>query len=236
MYFIETLPLFWRFLQNCIPFYKSLVVWPSVSNHAGLLVVGTTNHKPTVNSAVHPSEVGNWARRSNSEGTSTGHALITANLKLKCFIQYNDSKWLFMIIYYYCLSFLFIIYDYYLSLSFIVIIYSYYSLSIFYYYYLSSLFIIIICYYYLLLLFIITIHYYHLLLLFIITILYLSSITILQYYLLFIIIYYLSLKPQYRQVKIMNLSMWALSAMSKSSTSFLEMKKELDLKKTQGSS
>ena len=34
-------------------------------------VVGTTNHKPTVNSAVHPSEVGKGVLRSNSEGTSS---------------------------------------------------------------------------------------------------------------------------------------------------------------------
>ena len=44
-------------------------------------VVGTTNHKPRVNSAVYPSEVGKGGLRSNSEGTSTGHTLITANLK-----------------------------------------------------------------------------------------------------------------------------------------------------------
>ena len=55
-------------------------------------MIGTTNHKPTVNSAVHLSEVGKWGLRSNSEGTSTGHILITANLKLKCFIQYKDSS------------------------------------------------------------------------------------------------------------------------------------------------
>ena len=77
----------------------------SVSNHAksthvGLNpVVGTTNHKLTVNSAVHPSEVGKRVLRSNSEGTSTGHAFITANLKLKCFIQYNDSELLLLFIY-----------------------------------------------------------------------------------------------------------------------------------------
>ena len=34
-------------------------------------VFGITKHKPTVNSAVHPSEVGKWVLRSNSEGTST---------------------------------------------------------------------------------------------------------------------------------------------------------------------
>ena len=56
-------------------------------------VFGTTNHKPTVNSeAVHLSEVGKWVFRSNFEGTSTGHTLITAHLKLKCFIQYKDAK------------------------------------------------------------------------------------------------------------------------------------------------
>ena len=32
-------------------------------------VVGTTNHKPTVNSVVHPSAVGKCVSRSNSEGT-----------------------------------------------------------------------------------------------------------------------------------------------------------------------
>ena len=70
----------------------------SVSNHARSTrvgsnpVVGTTTHKPKVNSAVHPSEVGNWVLKSNSEGISTGHTLITANLKLKCFIQDKDSK------------------------------------------------------------------------------------------------------------------------------------------------
>ena len=53
-------------------------------------VVGTTNHKPTVNSAVHPSEVGKRVLRSNSEDTSTERT-ITANLKLKRFIQYKDS-------------------------------------------------------------------------------------------------------------------------------------------------
>ena len=55
-------------------------------------LVGITNHKPTVNSAVHPSEVGERVLRSNSEGTSTGHILTTANLKLKCLIQYKDSS------------------------------------------------------------------------------------------------------------------------------------------------
>ena len=54
-------------------------------------VVGTTKHKPTVNSAVHPSKVGR-VLRSNSEDTSTGHTLIKANLKLKCLIQYKDSS------------------------------------------------------------------------------------------------------------------------------------------------
>ena len=59
----------------------------SVANHARSTRVGsnpffgTTNHKPTVNSAVHPSEVCKWELRSNSEGTSTGHTLITANLQ-----------------------------------------------------------------------------------------------------------------------------------------------------------
>ena len=33
-------------------------------------VVGTTNNKPTVNSAVHPSEDGKYVLRHNSEGTS----------------------------------------------------------------------------------------------------------------------------------------------------------------------
>ena len=47
-------------------------------------VVGTTNHMPTVISAVHPSEVGKRVLRGSSEGTSTGHTLITANLKLNC--------------------------------------------------------------------------------------------------------------------------------------------------------
>ena len=57
-------------------------------------VVGTTDHKPTANSAVHPSDVGKWVLRSNSEGISTGHPLmlITANLKLKLLIQYKDSS------------------------------------------------------------------------------------------------------------------------------------------------
>ena len=41
-------------------------------------VVGITNHKPTVNAAVHPSEVGKRVLRSNSKGTSTGYTLITA--------------------------------------------------------------------------------------------------------------------------------------------------------------
>ena len=36
-------------------------------------IVGTIYHNPTVNSVVHPSEVGKWVLRSNSEGTSTGH-------------------------------------------------------------------------------------------------------------------------------------------------------------------
>ena len=44
-------------------------------------VVGPINHKPTVKSAVHPSEVGKRVLRSASEGTSTGHTLITANPK-----------------------------------------------------------------------------------------------------------------------------------------------------------
>ena len=54
------------------------------------IVVGTTNHKPTVSSAVHFSEVGKWVLRSSSEDISTGHILKTANLKLKCLIQYKD--------------------------------------------------------------------------------------------------------------------------------------------------
>ena len=46
-------------------------------------VIGTTNHKPTANSAVHPSEVGKRVLRSNSDGTSTKavYTLIAANLK-----------------------------------------------------------------------------------------------------------------------------------------------------------
>ena len=55
-------------------------------------VVGDTNHKPTANSTVNPSEVGKQELRSNSEGTSTGHTLITAIPKLKCFTQYKDWK------------------------------------------------------------------------------------------------------------------------------------------------
>ena len=55
-------------------------------------VVGTINHKPAVNSAVLPFEVGKCVLRSNFEGTSTGDTLITANLRLKCFIQYEHSK------------------------------------------------------------------------------------------------------------------------------------------------
>ena len=33
---------------------------------------GTTNHKPSVSLAVHPSEVGKWVLRGNSEGASSG--------------------------------------------------------------------------------------------------------------------------------------------------------------------
>ena len=44
---------------------------------------------PTVNSDVHPSKVGKRVLRCNSEGTSTGHTLIAAILKFKCFIQYK---------------------------------------------------------------------------------------------------------------------------------------------------
>ena len=46
----------------------------SVSNHARFSrvgsnpVIGTTNDKPTANSAVHPSEVGKRVLKSNSEG------------------------------------------------------------------------------------------------------------------------------------------------------------------------
>ena len=36
-------------------------------------IVETTDHKPTSNSAVHPSGAGKGVHRSNSEGTSTGH-------------------------------------------------------------------------------------------------------------------------------------------------------------------
>ena len=56
------------------------------------LVVGTIDHKTTVNSAVRPSEVGKMSTQSNSEGTSTGYTLITDHLKFKCFILYKDSK------------------------------------------------------------------------------------------------------------------------------------------------
>ena len=58
----------------------------SVSNHTRSIrvgsnpVVGITSHMPTVNSAFHRSEVDKWVLRSNSEGTSTGNTLITANL------------------------------------------------------------------------------------------------------------------------------------------------------------
>ena len=70
-------------------YYGGVTEWlrRSVSNHTKSTrvgsnpVVGTTNYKPTVNSAVHPSEVGKWLLRSDSEGKSTGHTLITANLK-----------------------------------------------------------------------------------------------------------------------------------------------------------
>ena len=84
----------------------------SVSNHARSTrvgsnpVVGTINHKPTVNSAVHPSEVGKCVLRSNSEGTSTGQTLITVNLKLKCFIQYKNSS---LFIYFFNLIFSFFV-------------------------------------------------------------------------------------------------------------------------------
>ena len=70
----------------------------SVSKHARYTrvgsspVIGTTNHKLTVNSAVHPPEVVNRVLRSGSKATSTGHTLITGHIKLKCFIQYKDSK------------------------------------------------------------------------------------------------------------------------------------------------
>ena len=53
-------------------------------------VVGTTNHKPTVKSAVHHSEAGKLVLRSNSEGTNTGHTLKIAILKLKCLMQYES--------------------------------------------------------------------------------------------------------------------------------------------------
>ena len=61
-------------------FHGGMAKWlrHSVSNHATFIhvgsnpVVGTTNHKPTVNSAVHPSEVGKLVLRSSSEGMSTG--------------------------------------------------------------------------------------------------------------------------------------------------------------------
>ena len=74
------------------------MVKASCSNHARSTrvgsnpVVGATDHKPTANSAVHPSEVGEWVLRSNSEGISTRHTLIAAYLKLTGFIQYRDSK------------------------------------------------------------------------------------------------------------------------------------------------
>ena len=62
-----------------------VVVWPSgygavVRIMGGLLawvripVVGTTNHKQTVNSTVHPSEVGKRVLRSNSEGPNSNAA------------------------------------------------------------------------------------------------------------------------------------------------------------------
>ena len=84
--------------------YVGVVEWlrRSVSHHASSTrvgsnpVVGTTNPKPTVNSALHPFEVGKRVLRSNSEGTSTGHTLITASLNLKCFIRYKDSKLLLL--------------------------------------------------------------------------------------------------------------------------------------------
>ena len=86
--------------------YGGVAEWlrRSVSNHARSTrvgsnpVVGTTNHKPTVNSAVHPFEVGKRALRSNSEDTSTGQTLMTPHLKLKCFIQHKDSKLLLLVI------------------------------------------------------------------------------------------------------------------------------------------
>ena len=37
-------------------------------------VVGTTNHKPTVNSALHPSDFGKWVLRGSSEDTSVDAA------------------------------------------------------------------------------------------------------------------------------------------------------------------
>ena len=54
---------FFTMLSMCL---GGVAVWlrRSVSNHARFScvssnpVIGTTNHKPTVNSAVHPSEVG----------------------------------------------------------------------------------------------------------------------------------------------------------------------------------
>ena len=84
--------------------YGGMAEWlrPSLSNHVrspcvgSNPVVGTTNHKPTVNSAVHPSDVGKCVLRSNAEGTSTGHALIAADLKLKCLVQYKDSSFFTM--------------------------------------------------------------------------------------------------------------------------------------------
>ena len=83
--------------SNKDPIYR-LVKWlrRRVSNHTKSTsvgsnpVVGTTNHKPTVNSAVNRSQIGKWVLRSNSEGTSTGDTPTTAHLKVKCFIQYQD--------------------------------------------------------------------------------------------------------------------------------------------------
>ena len=77
----------------------------SVSNHMrGLLVrVRIPSLEPLIISqqssqlSVLPSSLNEYSR-SNSDGTSTGHTLITANLKLKCFIRYKDSSVLLFII------------------------------------------------------------------------------------------------------------------------------------------
>ena len=92
-------------LRNSEPYYTMKLMIVGLANRGKTTLMHRINrdfsfskNNSTQGMFFRKSSLGIWmfftkrVLRSNSEGTSTGHALITANLKLECFIQHKDSK------------------------------------------------------------------------------------------------------------------------------------------------